>query len=124
MVCVWPPHTSMNLNWSPAASSVIDLTRARAAAGSRNSSTNFIALPLKRSRTSIDFGRCERFDLVHVVSTHLLHLIQRHRGLALVDLGHRETDVHEHPVTDLEVVVRQQSHTDGSAYAVDVALGQ
>src|SRR4051794_10247225 len=42
------------------------------------------------------FRGVERFYLVYVVGAHFLHLIQCHRRLALVDLGHRETDVHEH----------------------------
>src|SRR5215210_4914182 len=118
MVCVWPPHTSMNLKWSPVASSVIDLTRARAAAGSRNSSTNFM------SGLSSDLGRVECFDLVDVVGAHLLHLVERHLCLVFVDLRHREPDVDQHPVTDLQIVVGEQSHADGSAYAVDVDFGQ
>src|SRR5215475_9650122 len=101
MVWVCPPHTSMNLYSSVPASSVMDLTNARAAAGSRNSSTNFIAC------LSSYFGCVERFDLVDVVGPHLLHLVERHRRLALVDLRHRETDVHQYPVTDLQVVVGQ-----------------
>src|SRR5690242_2982987 len=123
MVWVWPPHTSMNLNSSPRASSVMDLTRARAAAGSRNSSTNFIPVTsfLLLSR---DFGRVERVDLVHVVGAHLLHLIQRQLRLDLVDLRHCETDVHEHPVTDDETFFGEQSHTDRSLDAVHVHLGQ
>src|ERR1700682_715219 len=111
----------MNLKWSPVASSVIDLTRARAAAGSRNSSTNFM---LQSSSDSSDLGRVEGFDLVDVVGAHLLHLTQRQRGLAFVDLCHRKTDVHKHPITDLKVVVRQQAHADVAADAIDVDLGQ
>src|SRR5260370_13517156 len=108
----------MNLKWSPVARWVIDLTRARAAAGSRNSSTNFM------SSLSGDFGRVEGFDLVGVVRAHLLHLTQRQRGLAFVDLCHRKTDVHQYPITDLKIVVRQQAHADVAADAIDVALGQ
>src|ERR1700710_1879519 len=111
----------MNLNSAPVASSVMDLTSARAAAGSRNSSTNLIAFqPL----SSCDFRCVERFDLVHVVSTHFLHLVERHRRFTLVDLRHRESDVHEHPITDLQVVVGQQAHTDVSSDTVDVDLSQ
>src|ERR1700752_1763164 len=117
---VWgcPPHTSMNLKWSVPASSVMDLTSARAAAGSRNSSTNFM------SSLSSDLGRVECFDLVDVIRTHLLHLVERRRRLALVDLRHRETDVHQHPVADLQVVIGQQAHTDVPSDTVDVDLGQ
>src|SRR6476620_6422535 len=110
MVWVCPPHTSMNLNSSLPASSVMDFTNARAAAGSRNSSTNLIAL--------------QRFDFVDVVGTHFLHLVERQCRLTLVDLRHRETDVYQHPVTDLQVVVGQQAHADVSPDAVDVDLGQ
>src|SRR6478736_2846783 len=99
----------MNLKWSPVASRVIDLTKARAAAGSRNSSTNFM---LATSSVSSDLGRVECFDLVDVIGAHLLHLIQRRCGLLLVDLGHRKADVHQHPVTDLQVVVSEQPHAD------------
>ena len=42
MVWVWPPHTSMNLNVSSPASSVIRATNARAAVGSLYSSTKRI----------------------------------------------------------------------------------
>src|SRR6476620_10789302 len=118
MVCVWPPHTSMNLKWSVPASSVMDLTSARAAAGSRNSSTNFM------SSLSSDLGRIECFDLVDVVGAHLLYLVERHRRLALVDLRHRESDVHQHPVTDPQIVVGQQAHADVPPDTVDVDLGQ
>src|ERR1700761_4174687 len=102
----------MNLNSSVPASSVMDLTSARAAAGSRNSSTNLIAF---QSFPSRDFRCVERFDFVDVIGTHLLHLVESHRRLALVDLRHRETDMHEHPITDLQVVVGQQAHADISA---------
>src|SRR3954463_113223 len=118
MVCVCPPHTSMNLKWSVPASSVIDLTSARAAAGSRNSSTNFM------SSLSSDLGRIKCFDLIHVIGTHLLHLVERRRRLVLVDLRHRETDMHQHPIADLQVVVGQQAHADVPSDAVHVDLGQ
>src|SRR6185312_2736128 len=108
----------MNLNSPPVASSVIDLTRARAAAGSRNSSTYFI------SSLSSDLGRVECFDFVDVVGAHLLHLIQCQLRFVLIDLGHREPDVHQYPIVDLQIVVGQQSHTDVSAYAVDIHFGQ
>src|SRR6476469_11109056 len=101
MVCVCPPHTSMNLNSSVPASSVMDLTNARAAAGSRNSSTNFM------SNLSSDFGIVERVDLLLIVLAHLLHLVECHGRLALVDLRHREADVHQYPVTDPQIVVGQ-----------------
>src|ERR1700733_3638617 len=42
MVCVWPPHTSMNLNASSPASAVICATNAPAVVGSLYSSTNRI----------------------------------------------------------------------------------
>src|SRR4051794_36492305 len=119
MVCVWPPQTSMNLNLSPRARSVMDFTSARAAAGSRNSSTNFILRAL-----SGDFGFVEGVDLLLIVLAHLLHLIQSDRRFAFVDLGHRETDVHEHPVTHLQVVVGEQPHADVSANTIDVDFGQ
>src|SRR5581483_2513404 len=118
MVCVCPPQTSMNLNSSPAASSVIDLTNARAAAGSRNSSTNFI------SSLSSDFGFGERFDLLLVVLAHLLNLLQCRGRFLFVDLGHRKADMHQHPVADLQIVVGEQSHTDVAAHTVDVDFGQ
>src|SRR6476660_3813468 len=121
MVWVCPPHTSMNLNSSLPASSVMDFTNARAAAGSRNSSTNLIALQPFQSG---DFRRIERFDFIDVVGTHFLYLVERQCRLTLVDLRHRETDVYQHPVTDLQDVVGQQAHADVSPDAVDVDLGE
>src|SRR5690242_13469198 len=118
MVWVCPPHTSMNLNSSSPASSVIDLTRARAAAGSRNSSTNLM------SSLSSDFGIVERVDLLLIVFAHLLHLIKGQGGLAFVDLGHREPDMNQHPVTDAQIVIGEQPDADDPADTVDVDLGQ
>ena len=44
-MCVWPPHTSMNLNASSPASAVICATSALAVVGSLYSSTNLMVLP-------------------------------------------------------------------------------
>src|SRR3954467_12681523 len=102
MVCVCPPHTSMNLYSSPPARSVIDLTSARAAAGSRNSSTNFMSVLV-----SDDRGGGERVEFVVVRLTHLLDGREGEVGLLLVDLRHREADVHEDPVAVDDVLLRE-----------------
>src|SRR5215211_5347692 len=113
----------MNLNSPPRASSVMDLTNARAAAGSRNSSTNFMLIP-RSWLMSGDFGRVEGFDLIHVVGAHLLHLVQRQFRLGLVDLRHRKSNVHEYPITNGDTFFGEQPHADGSLDAADVHLGQ
>src|SRR3954449_6796245 len=103
MVCVWPPHTSMNLNESPAASSVMCRTTARAATGSRYSSTKRMSDP----RAGDGARRVESGQLVGVGAAHHAQRIEGHRRLGLVDLGHGEPDVDEHPVAGDEVVVLQ-----------------
>src|SRR5574337_2039950 len=115
MVWVCPPHTSMNLNSSVPASSVMDLTSARAAAGSRNSSTNFIA----DTSFSGDLGGVEGVDLVDVVRAHLPDLVEGQSRLGLVDLGHCEPDVDQHPVPHPQPVLREQAHA-GDPMSLDL----
>src|SRR6266545_3213098 len=96
MVWVCPPHTSMNLKWSgpvPARCSMAT-SSLRAAAGSRNSSTNFISAPSR----SDDRRRVEGRDFGGVRVTELLDRGQGEQRLGFVDLGHREPDVHQYPV--------------------------
>src|SRR3954468_9371677 len=107
----------MNLNSSSPARSVIDLTSARAAAGSRNSSTNFIS-----SLGSDDGGGLERVELVEVGLPHLLDGVEGEVGLVLVDLRHREADVDEHPVTGDDVLFGEQPDADRALDAVDLHL--
>src|SRR6266516_5727695 len=119
MVCVCPPHTSMNLYWRPGShSSVIRAARACALSASRNSSTNRMAPPLLDPR----FG--EGGELVGVGLPDALQELQRGRGLAFVDLGQGEADVDEHPLTGLGQVVGEQADVDHSPDAADVHPGQ
>src|ERR1700730_10228305 len=109
MVWVWPPHTSMNLKWSapspvPAKCSIAT-TSLRAAAGSRNSSTNFMSFPAP----SDDRRRIEGFYFGGVGVAELLDGRQREQRFGLVDLGHR---------------VFQQPHRNGALHTVDVDLRQ
>src|SRR6202161_3967804 len=120
MVWVWPPHTSMNLKWSgplPAKCSMA-ASSLRAAAGSRNSSTNFMAVPLDDRR------RVEGLDFGGVGLAELLDSSQGQQRLGLVDLGHRESDMDQHPVVGLRHVPFQQPHADRALYPADVYLGQ
>src|SRR4051812_40426376 len=117
MVWVCPPHTSMNLYSSSPARSVIDFTRARAAAGSRNSSTNFISVLV-----SDDRGGGEGVKFVVVGLTHLLDRVEGEVGFALIDLGHREPDVDEHPVAVDHVLLGKQLDADDSLDAIDLDL--
>src|SRR4051794_33008722 len=95
MVCVCPPQTSMNFCWSsPVASFSMVPSSARAAAGSRNSSTNRTVGP----PGSADRGVLERLDLVGIGGAELLHGGQGQQRLGLVDARHREADVHQHPL--------------------------
>src|SRR5690349_13340445 len=96
----------------------MDLTRARAAAGSRNSSTNFIRA------SSGDLRVFESLDLVEVVLAHLLDLVKSHLGLQLIDLRHREADVHQHPIAGCDALLFEQLDTDDALDAADVDLGQ
>src|SRR6476661_6044476 len=92
----------------------------RAAAGSRYSSTNFTASPsLERG-----LGR-ELADLVVVDAAQLLDEVQRAGRLLLVDLGHGEPDVDEHPVADLDAagVAHDQADVDLTADTVDIDGG-
>src|SRR4249919_1379637 len=116
----------MNLNSSSAASLVMDFTRPRAAAGSRNSSTNFIVTPHSyvSDGSSGDLRGVECVDLVDVVRTHPLDLVQGQLGLELVDLRHREADVHEHPVTNEEPLISEQPDADHPLHPVDGDLGE
>src|ERR1700723_733337 len=97
----------MNLYCPSPASSVIDFTSARAAAGSLNSSTNFIFPPgmdLVNSKAICPngpwpspgplagSGRAEGVQLVGVRLAHSLDGIEGGGGLALVDTRHREAD--------------------------------
>ena len=109
MVWVWPPHTSMNLKWRSApASSVMRGQHARAATGSRYSSTNLIG---RRSPSS------EHRPSRRRARAHQLQRRQRHRRLLLVDLRHGEADVDEHPVAELERLVLEQADVDRAAHA-------
>src|SRR5690349_20577826 len=139
MVCVCPPHTSMNLNSSSPVNSVMAATRARPAAGSRNSSTNFIVSPslfrmggrrrggVQESHTKQDLndgGGVERGDLVVVRLAHLSDRRQREVGLPLVDLGHGESDVDQYPVAAGHALPRQQPDADRPLHTAHVDLGQ
>src|SRR5450755_3180696 len=103
MVCVWPPHTSMNLKCSgpvPARCSIAT-SSLRAAAGSRNSSTNFICVPFGLDNRR----RVEGFYFGGVRLAELLDRGQGEQRLGLVDLGHREADVDQYPVVGLGHVI-------------------
>src|SRR5271156_28599 len=120
MVWVCPPHTSMNLKWSgplPAKCSMA-ASSLRAAAGSRNSSTNFIFVPLDNRR------RVEGFNFGGVGLAQLLDSGQGEQCLGLVDLGHREPDMDQHPVVGLRHVAFQQPHADRALHTADVYLRQ
>src|ERR1700737_294900 len=124
MVWVWPPHTSMNLKWSapspvPAKCSIAT-TSLRAAVGSRNSSTNFMSFPAP----SDDRRRIEGFYFGGVGVAELLDGRQREQRFGLVDLGHREAHVHQHPVVGFGHLVFQQPHRNGALHTVDVDLRQ
>src|SRR3954453_22548761 len=101
----------MNLYSSSRASSLIDWTSARAAAGSRNSSTNFMASP---GRSSEDGAGRERGQFVGVALAHLLDGLEGQVGLVLIDLRHCETDVDEYPVGGLQALLREQADADGA----------
>src|SRR5208337_3984961 len=94
MVCVCPPHTSMNLKCSgplPAKCSIA-ASSLRAAAGSRNSSTNFISVPPANGR------RVEGFHFRGVGLSQLLDCGQGEQRLGLVDPANSEADVNQYPV--------------------------
>src|SRR5271166_6688298 len=119
MVCVCPPHTSMNLNCPPSvpARRSMATSSLRAAAGSRNSSTNFIV------RLLSDYGRrVEGFHFGGVGIAEFLDGGQGEQRLGLVDLGHGEPDVDQDPVVGLGHVVLQQPHADRALHAADVDL--
>src|ERR1700741_2914603 len=121
MVWVCPPHTSMNLKWSPPVPARCSMATSslRAAAGSRNSSTNFI------TRFPSNYGRrVEGFHLGGVGVTEFLDGGQGEQRLRLVDLGHREPDMDQYPFVRLGHVVLQQAHTDRALHAADVDLRQ
>src|ERR1700722_4317588 len=120
MVWVCPPHTSMNLKWSeplPAKCSMA-ASSLRAAAGSRNSSTNFIVASLDNRR------RVEGLDFGGVGLAELLDSGQGQQRLGLVDLCHRESDMDQHPVVGLGHVAFQQPHADRALHTADVYLRQ
>src|SRR5262249_53282018 len=98
MVWVCPPHTSMNLKCSsgpPARARVAMAPNSlRAAAGSRNSSTKRITVSFALE----DRGGVEGLDLVGVGVAESLDRGQCQQRLGLVDLGHREPDMHQHPL--------------------------
>src|SRR5882757_7803933 len=123
MVWVCPPHTSMNLKWSckpswPPAKCSMAPSSLRAAAGSRNSSTNFISVPSDNRRRveGVEFGR--------IGVAELLDGRQGQQCFGLVDLGHRESDVDQYPVVSFGHVVGQQPHADGALHSTDVDLRQ
>src|SRR5690606_3257420 len=128
MVCVCPPHTSMNLNRSSPASSVMAATSARAASGSRNSSMNRIASSRRIARRPAapldDRRRVERLDLVRVGLAQLLHRLDGELGLLLVDLRHGEAHVDEHPVVGPQVLVGEEPDADRPLQAAHVDLGE
>src|SRR4051794_3655848 len=97
MVWVWPPHTSMNLNRPPSARVVIRSSRARAAAGSRYSSTNLISLPSAQGQ-AVNARGSDGVDLVGIGLPHQLQALEGPLGLFLIDLRHGEADVDQHPV--------------------------
>src|ERR1700757_3109270 len=126
MVWVCPPHTSMNLKWSWASGPVparcsMAPSSLRAAAGSRNSSTNFISVPPWPS----NYGRrVEGFQLGRIGVAEFLDGGQGEQRLGLVDLGHREPDVHQYPVVGPGHVVLQEPHADRALHAAHVDLRQ
>src|SRR5271168_4526727 len=108
----------MNLkcSWLAPARCSIATMSLRAAAGSRNSSTNFIAVPYWS-----DDGR--GVEGVHFGGVGIAEFLDRGQGqqrLGLVDLRHRESDVDQHPVVGFGHVVFQQSHADGALHAADI----
>src|SRR5580704_13919819 len=110
MVWVWPPHTSMNLKDSPADRSPMRPIRARAATGSRYSSTNRMSASYRPGRPLLDpFGNDPRsiqgVELVGIRGPHHAERVQGHRRLHLVDLGHGEANVDQHPVADTDRLV-------------------
>src|SRR4051794_27827719 len=97
MVWGWPPHTSMNLYSRPGSHRLVILAdSARALSASRNSSTNRMCFLLE------DLGLPQRGDLVLVGLADALEELHRRLRLVLVDLGQREADVDQHPVTRLD----------------------
>src|SRR5208283_1603262 len=123
MVCVCPPHTSMNLKCSPPVPARCSMLTSslRAAAGSRNSSTNFIC----RSSLASNYGRrVEGFYFGGVSLTELLDGGQGEQRFGLVDFGHREPDVDQYPIVGLGHVLLQQPHTDRALHTADVNLRQ
>src|SRR5258707_14279276 len=119
MVWVCPPHTSINLKWSvsPAKCSMAP-SSLRAAAGSRNSSTNFISIPSDNRRRveGVEFGR--------IGVAELLDGRQGQQCFGLVDLGHRESDVDQYPIVYFWHVVGEQPHADRALHSTDVDLRQ
>src|ERR1700722_11279601 len=124
MVCVWPPHTSMNLKWSSAASSVMRATSARAIVGSRYSSTKRIRLFLPSPWLRRDARGHERRHLLGVRLTHEMQRGEGQAGLFLVDLGHGKAHVDENPVADFERFVFQESDVDDARHTGNVDAGQ
>src|SRR5919108_3804863 len=57
------------------------------------------------SSTSLDRASAQPFELLLVGGAEQLEEAPRRLGLLLIDLGHREADVDEHPVADVDRVL-------------------
>src|SRR5690606_22381954 len=125
MVWVWPPHTSMNRYWRPGSHSrAIRAASARAFAASRYSSTNRTRPPLGDAALELlDAGVPQGVQLVGVRLTDAGQETQRRPGLRLIQLGHREPDVDQDPVTRPRRLVGQQPDVHRPAHPADLHPG-
>src|SRR5271157_3910239 len=105
-------------------------TRARAAAGSRYSSTNRMESPflpphdLPPSSLLRDLRLDDCLNFVGIGLTHQLQALERPLRLLLVDLGHRKTDMDEHPVARYHTFVLQETDIDVATHTGDIDLRQ
>ena len=100
----------MNLKWSSAATSVMRATNARAAAGSRYSSTKRIRRYPRPSAVILDdASACSSSSSSRPRSW---SPSSARCASCFVDLRHREADVDQHPVAGREVLVLQQADVD------------
>src|SRR5215218_505147 len=99
-------------------------SRARPARAPRMSRARAPAPRSRRPARSFDRARPQVGELLLPRLSELLEERARRTCLVLVDLRHREADVDEHPVADLDrVVAVEQRDVDRATHARDVGLG-
>src|ERR1019366_10146900 len=103
-------------------------TRARAAAGSRYSSTKRTATPptttWRSCRPSVDLRVRDGTKLVVVGLSHHPQACHRQFRLRLVDLRHGKADVDQHPIARSHADVLEQPVVDVPAHSGNVDFGQ